>query len=211
MSTLAPELPRSDTLRDGRSYTVSLVHADALSSRERDTIYAIFDENMSYLQQLSSFPYTESSKREELFHPDTRYLLVHAQALGSGSARAPIPSSADSSDPSTPSSSTITSTITENVINPLLSLATGTAKFSSSASGSTSANGPAFDADKKRPLAETETGQAPVARQTTPDDTQRSRPGGGVGREDSPILGFCSFRFDTEETLSSRDAEVIYW
>jgi hypothetical protein len=25
------------------------------------------------------------------------------------------------------------------------------------------------------------------------------------------LLGYCSFRFDTEETLSSRDAEVMYW
>ena len=25
------------------------------------------------------------------------------------------------------------------------------------------------------------------------------------------LVGYCSFRFDTEETLSSRDAEVIYW
>lgn len=25
------------------------------------------------------------------------------------------------------------------------------------------------------------------------------------------LLGYCSFRFDTEETQSPRDAEVIYW
>lgn len=25
------------------------------------------------------------------------------------------------------------------------------------------------------------------------------------------LLGFASFRFDTEETLSPRDAEVVYW
>jgi hypothetical protein len=30
---------------------------------------------------------------------------------------------------------------------------------------------------------------------------------GGSGE----IVGYVSFRFDTEETLTSRDAEVIYW
>jgi hypothetical protein len=33
---------------------------------------------------------------------------------------------------------------------------------------------------------------------------------GGVG-ESEEIVGYVSFRFDTEETLSSRDAELIYW
>jgi hypothetical protein len=25
------------------------------------------------------------------------------------------------------------------------------------------------------------------------------------------LLGYCSFRFDTEETMGTKDAEVIYW
>lgn len=28
---------------------------------------------------------------------------------------------------------------------------------------------------------------------------------------DGEVLGYVSFRFDTEETLGSRDAEVVYW
>lgn len=37
--------------------------------------------------------------------------------------------------------------------------------------------------------------------------------GEGEGNEDESgeIVGYVSFRFDTEETLGSRDAEVIYW
>ena len=31
------------------------------------------------------------------------------------------------------------------------------------------------------------------------------------GRDDGEVLGYVSFRFDTEETLGSRDAEVVYW
>ena len=30
-------------------------------------------------------------------------------------------------------------------------------------------------------------------------------------QDDRDLVGYCSFRFDTEETLGSRDAEVIYW
>ncbi|ORY25663.1 hypothetical protein BCR39DRAFT_560978 [Naematelia encephala] len=50
-----------------------------------------------------------------------------------------------------------------------------------------------------------------------------TRKGNGKGKEraekqveveverEEDLLGFLSFRFDTEETLGSRDAEVIYW
>jgi len=31
------------------------------------------------------------------------------------------------------------------------------------------------------------------------------------GIDDGEVLGYVSFRFDTEETLGSRDAEVVYW
>lgn len=32
-----------------------------------------------------------------------------------------------------------------------------------------------------------------------------------VDFEPKELVGYCSFRFDTEETLTSRDAEVVYW
>ena len=41
--------------------------------------------------------------------------------------------------------------------------------------------------------------------------------GKGKGRESveledgRELVSYCSFRFDTEETLGSRDAEVLYW
>lgn len=31
------------------------------------------------------------------------------------------------------------------------------------------------------------------------------------GKDEGEVLGYVSFRFDTEETLGSRDAEVVYW
>lgn len=34
---------------------------------------------------------------------------------------------------------------------------------------------------------------------------------GSVVFEQSDLLGYCSFRFDTEETQGPKDAEVIYW
>lgn len=30
-------------------------------------------------------------------------------------------------------------------------------------------------------------------------------------QEEGELLGFASFRFDTEETMSTQDAEVVYW
>jgi len=32
-----------------------------------------------------------------------------------------------------------------------------------------------------------------------------------VERGEGEVMGYVSFRFDTEETLGSRDAEVVYW
>ena len=32
-----------------------------------------------------------------------------------------------------------------------------------------------------------------------------------VDFNDEELLGYCAFQFDTEETMSSRDAEVTYW
>ncbi|WVF69136.1 hypothetical protein IAT40_003910 [Kwoniella sp. CBS 6097] len=197
MSTLAPGLPVSDKLKDGRRYTISLVDAESLSSGERDTIYTIFDDNMSYLQQTSSFPYTESSKREELFHPDTRYLLVRSPASPSTSTctSTSISTSTSTSMPS------LTSTITENIINPLVSLATGKSSPSSNPTNSrarskSSTNSLVDDDPETRRRAQVKNNAL----------SQRA----GKEEEDSTILGYCSFRFDTEETLSPRDAEVIY-
>lgn len=34
---------------------------------------------------------------------------------------------------------------------------------------------------------------------------------GSVRFESDDLLGYCSFRFDTEETQKPKDAEVIYW
>ncbi|WVQ96638.1 hypothetical protein IAU59_003743 [Kwoniella sp. CBS 9459] len=178
MSALAPDLPRTDKLKDGSLYTLSLVHAERLSPSEKDTIYTIFDENMSYLQQSSSFPYTESSKREELFHPDTRYLLVRTppKRESTATANAIAPSGSAPASGSRPSedinarasTSTLTASITETILSPLVSLATNR------------------------------------SRADTKSNIRRE------GEEGDPILGYCSFRFDTEETLSPRDAEVVY-
>lgn len=61
----------------------------------------------------------------------------------------------------------------------------------------------------------------PPAMQSTSSGSMRKRNGAhrrsqeerdmGLDIEPDELVGYCSFRFDTEETLSSRDAEVVYW
>lgn len=41
--------------------------------------------------------------------------------------------------------------------------------------------------------------------------TARSDRAGWLDLDPGDMLGYCSFRFDTEETLDPKDAEVIYW
>ncbi|KAK6908064.1 hypothetical protein I203_102065 [Kwoniella mangroviensis CBS 8507] len=134
-SILAPELPQTDKLKEGRSYEISLVKSENLSKKAQDSIFKLFDENMYDLQKTSSFPYTEQSKREELFDQDARYIILLSppQSLSS----TPIP-----------------------IVN------------GNNKKGKAKEIPMDFDYDN--------------------------------------LLGFCGFRFDTEETLSSRDAEVVY-
>ncbi|WWC88503.1 uncharacterized protein L201_003414 [Kwoniella dendrophila CBS 6074] len=144
-STLAPDLSKNITLKDGQMYEVSLVKSENLSSKAQDAIFRLFDDNMLALQRNSSFPYTEQSKREELFDPDARYVLI----------RRPSPSFSAS-------------------------------KNDSNAPRITTSNGKAKGKGKGKD------------KEVQIDLTQEE------------LMGFCGFRFDTEETLSSRDAEVVY-
>ncbi|KAK4685682.1 hypothetical protein P7C73_g4463, partial [Tremellales sp. Uapishka_1] len=59
--------------------------------------------------------------------------------------------------------------------------------------------------------------QEPAKRQELFEETTKfllclagTTPSTVKGKEKETLLGYCSFRFDTEETLTSRDAEVIY-
>ncbi|WRT67900.1 uncharacterized protein IL334_004874 [Kwoniella shivajii] len=156
-STLAPDLPRLSILKDGTSYSISVVRSENLSCDAKDVIYTLFNSNMSHLQQTSSFPYTEQSKREELFDVDARYILL-------------LSSQGPDQDPK--------------------------------------------KVDKLDPVDNLKT--------TTDTNTNIKAKGKGKGKgkgketineiDFSPkdLLGFCGFRFDTEETLTTRDAEVAY-
>ncbi|WWD04996.1 hypothetical protein V865_003067 [Kwoniella europaea PYCC6329] len=134
-SVLAPDLPNISTLKDGRSYEIFLVKSENLSKNAQDSIFKLFDQNMYDLQKTSSFPYTERSKREELFDQDARYIVL---------------------------------------LSPPQSLSSTSSPF---------VNGNNKKGKAKEPQ---------------------------VDFEYENLLGFCGFRFDTEETLSSRDAEVVY-
>nr|XP_031864304.1 uncharacterized protein CI109_000217 [Kwoniella shandongensis]KAA5531376.1 hypothetical protein CI109_000217 [Kwoniella shandongensis] len=138
---------------------------------------------MSHLQATSSFPYTESSKREELFEPTTRYLLL-LSSQGDETINSSL-------NPSTSGSSSRSGSSEEKVIMP--GALPSTTTKSESVSKSTS------------------TGKGKGRSKTKGE-------GKGKGKSDLPeidfdldqLLGFSSFRFDTEETLSTRDAEVVY-
>jgi hypothetical protein len=64
-----------------------------------------------------------------------------------------------------------------------------------------------------------ETGRFLLLRRGSGTDAQAGvdMPGALPGKEieveakGGEVLGYVSFRFDTEETLGSRDAEVVYW
>jgi hypothetical protein len=49
----------------------------------------------------------------------------------------------------------------------------------------------------------------PVSRSGAPGKGKRRAPPVEVTKQE--LLGYCSFRFDTEQTAGTRDAEVVYW
>lgn len=44
-----------------------------------------------------------------------------------------------------------------------------------------------------------------------PRSDRKGKSKASIDFEEEDLVGYCSFRFDTEETLGDRDAEVIYW
>ncbi|WVQ72798.1 hypothetical protein IAR50_002358 [Cryptococcus sp. DSM 104548] len=75
-NVLAPDLPLSHSLPNGQSYRIVLLPASALAMSTRDVLFRILDRNMRFMQDSSSFPYTEESKKEEMFDPTSRFLLA---------------------------------------------------------------------------------------------------------------------------------------
>ncbi|RDB28763.1 N-alpha-acetyltransferase 40 [Hypsizygus marmoreus] len=62
------------------AYTFKVARAKELSDHERDSIWAIFNENMRDLYSRSSFGWNPASKLAELFDPLSRFILVHEEA-----------------------------------------------------------------------------------------------------------------------------------
>jgi hypothetical protein len=114
--------------------------------------------------------YTEESKREELFHEDTRYLIID-----SGPSRPVASSDADE---------------LEDVRQPI------------SLSGGTTLGQKANVVNSQNRSRRKSNGKG--------KNKATSKETFDLGGEES-LLGYLSFRFDTEETLSDRDVEVIYW
>ena len=122
------------------SIEISLVAASDLASGSKIVIYDLFDQNMSAVSAGTSMSYLPRTKRSELFHPHTRFLLLTRESGASeGDACPPMPGALPESRRK------------------------GKAKASD------------FELDAES------------------------------------LLGFCSFRFDTESTADDDLVEVIYW
>ncbi|KAK8858683.1 hypothetical protein IAR55_002912 [Kwoniella newhampshirensis] len=205
-SILAPDLPRHGHLPDGRPYKLSLVCAEQLSDRSRDAIFGLFDSNMCHLQSTSSFPYTESSKREELFEQSTRYLLLLPASPDDTKSQAGEDEQAGTSAGARTTSSGSTSTSTSGSLssNGVLDMPGESPPPSESGAIRFKANiasmiaGESKSRSKRKSKSRKRKGKSIVEAIETVD----------IGPED--LFGFSSFRFDTEETLTPRDAEVIY-
>jgi len=78
-SQLSVAIPSSVT-RDGLEYEYIVATASELDSDERDVIWAIFETNMYQFYVDSMFGWDPASKREELFHRLSRFILVHRQS-----------------------------------------------------------------------------------------------------------------------------------
>ncbi|GLE01153.1 hypothetical protein PINS_up009983 [Pythium insidiosum] len=62
--------------RNGLDASVVNRHSAALSTAQRDAIFALFEHNMKDMYRDSDWGYDAHAKRQELFEDDARYLLV---------------------------------------------------------------------------------------------------------------------------------------
>lgn len=68
-----------------------------------------------------------------------------------------------------------------------------------------------FDPDARYLLAVREEARMPGALPPTPPRPRRGDVEGPVDVASEDLLGFASFRYDTEETMGEQDVEVVYW
>lgn len=137
-SELFSDLPTERSLRDGSKYRLEAVHSLSLSARAQDAIFHLCHANIAPLAEGSSLSYAEKDKREELFDPSTRFLLL-----------------------------------------------------------------------LKPPGTSSPTQEVPPMPGALPSRKGKAR-AGELDFSPDRLLGFTSWRFDTEETLGTRDAEVVY-
>jgi ribosomal protein S18 acetylase RimI-like enzyme len=64
------------------SFTLSSKWASSLTDLERRETFALFESNMKSFYEQSSWGYSPSQKRQEMFHTDARYLLAHHSDSG---------------------------------------------------------------------------------------------------------------------------------
>ncbi|GEM06351.1 N-acetyltransferase [Rhodotorula toruloides] len=67
-------------LRD-QTARLDVLTPKGLSAALRDWIWTLFEQNMRTLYETSSEGYNPAEKRNELFHPDSRFLILYTPAL----------------------------------------------------------------------------------------------------------------------------------
>lgn len=73
-STRSPN-PISPALKK-RNFSLELTHASSLSSEQRKRVFSLFETNMKSLYRNSTLGWKPASKKKELFHSDSRFLLI---------------------------------------------------------------------------------------------------------------------------------------
>ncbi|TFK57214.1 hypothetical protein OE88DRAFT_108009 [Heliocybe sulcata] len=75
-SEIADAIP-STTLHEGITFSCKVSTGPRLSAVEREDVWQIFEDNMKGLYVNSVFGWDPPAKRDEMFHPLARYVLLH--------------------------------------------------------------------------------------------------------------------------------------
>ncbi|EIW73470.1 hypothetical protein TREMEDRAFT_59640 [Tremella mesenterica DSM 1558] len=261
---LCPDLPAELMLDNGQIITFSACKANNLSGRAKDALMDLCWSNITPIAEGTSMRYTEADKRQELFEPSTRFLILTISQLPTFPLppTPPYPSDPHSStnppssrpdptfqmpgalpptseyqfpprpspkppiDPATSQQDIISDKPSEtSTVSPPQPLDEVDPAFVTpemkQQSTFTSMETPEnerddFMSDTYDPI-ETPNGTSTLngyKTLQTPDTRHKGRTKFKVevemdfGKEE--LIGFCSWRFDTEETLSEMDAEVVY-
>jgi Acetyltransferase (GNAT) family len=107
------QLDKTFNASNGKSFVVSCVHSNKLNEADRNEIYTILEDNMKDYYE-KTWGWKEVQKRDELFHPNSKFLCIHEECDVSNNVDAATAASTQQSTSTAPTAGSGSSDTSNN-------------------------------------------------------------------------------------------------